>query len=147
MGDPFRQIDIRIWIPALLWAAFVYGFHKYGAVVGWYVAYPWFQNLTHAASASGVAILVGLVGSALGYRGRGLAVFIIALTAVAAVGWELVEYLGWMDQYGVYLMFHGFDDAAVDMVSNAVGTTLTLTVLWWRTDLDPAGADRATVRT
>lgn len=134
-----RMIEASVWVPGLLWGALVYGVHKYGAVVGWYLAYPWFQNLTHAASASGVALLLGIAGSQLGYRDRQLVLFVVAATAVAAVGWEVIEYLGWMDQFGVYLMFHDLNDAAVDMASNAVGTALALAALWWWTDLDPMG--------
>ena len=135
-----RRIDTSVWVPGLVWGVFVYGFHKYGAVVGWYLAYPWFQNLTHAASASGVALLLGIAGAELGYRDRRLVLFVVGMTAMAAVGWEVIEYLGWLDAFGVYLMFHDLNDAAVDMASNAVGTVLALAALWWWTDLDPAGA-------
>lgn len=139
MQQRLRSIDASIWAPGVAWGVFVYGFHKYGAVTGWYLAYPWFQNLTHAASASGVALILGLVGAVLGYRHRRLALFVVSMTLLAAVGWEVLEYLGWMDQFGVYLMFHDLNDAAVDMASNAVGTVLALAALWWWTGLDPAG--------
>lgn len=128
-------------MPGLAWGVFVYGFHKYGALAGWYLAFPWFQNLTHAASASGVAVLVGLVGLELDYRGRRLVALVIGGTLLAALLWEGIEYLGWLDQFGVYLMFHDFNDAAVDMVSNAVGLATALVALWWWTDLEPP-ADR-----
>lgn len=143
MPRAFRSIERSVWVPGVGWGAFVYGVHKYGALSGWYFAYPWFQNVTHAASASGVALLVGLVGLELGYRRRRLLLFVVGLTALAAFGWELVEYVGWLDQFGVYLMFHDFNDAAVDMASNAVGTATALVVLWLWTGLAPAG-DRET---
>lgn len=131
MNRPLRTVRTRHWLPGIVWGVAVYGFHKYGAIAGWYLAYPWFQNLTHAASASGVVVLLFLVGLEIGFRDRELLLFVIGATTAAAIGWEIVEYFGWMDQYGVYLMFHGFDDAAVDMVSNAVGTAAALAVLWW----------------
>lgn len=139
----FRAVDTRAWVPGLLWGALAYGVHKYGAVVGFYLEYPWFQNLTHAASASGVAILVGLFGLELGYRGRRLLAFVLVVTAAAAVGWEVIEYLGWLDRFGVYLMFHDLNDAMVDMASNTVGVTLALAALWWGTGLTPADEGRA----
>lgn len=131
MIRPPGTVRIRHWLPGIAWGAAVYGFHKYGAISGWYLSFPWFQNLTHAASTSGVVVILFLVGLELGFRGRNLLSFVLGATAAAAVGWEVVEYLGWMDQYGIYLMFHGFDDAAIDMVSNAVGTAAALAVLWW----------------
>lgn len=132
------SIDRRVWGVGILWGIFVYSFHKYGAIVGLYLAYPWFQNLTHAASASGVAILLGLAGLHYHLGGRRLLVFVVVGTALGATGWEVIEYLGWMDQFGVYLLFHDLDDAAVDMASNAVGVGAALLALWWRTGLDPA---------
>lgn len=143
MRRALRSIEPGVWMPGIAWGVFVYGVHKYGALSGWYFAYPWFQNVTHAASASGVALLVGLVGLELGYRRRRLLLFVVGLTALAAFGWELVEYFGWLDRFGVYLMFHDFNDAAVDMASNAVGTATALVVLWLWTELAPA-ADRET---
>lgn len=137
MGHALSDVDPARWIPGLAWAAFAYGFHKVGARVGWYLAFPWFQNLTHAASASGVAILVGLYGLHRGYRGRRLVLLVVGLTALGAVGWEVVEYFGFMDRFGYHLMFHDFEDAAVDMVSNAVGTTAALLALYRWTGLEP----------
>lgn len=134
----FERFDVGLWGPGLLWGAVAYGIHKYGALAGFYLAYPWFQNLTHAASASGVAIIVGLVGLERGFRGRRLLSFVVAVTILAALGWEAIEYLGWLDQYGVYLMFHDINDAAVDMVSNFVGLGVALGLLWWWTGLDPS---------
>lgn len=135
-----ERIDVGLWGAGLLWGAVAYGIHKYGALAGLYLAYPWFQNLTHAASASGVAILVGLVGLEHGFRGRGLLGFVVVGTILAALGWEAIEYLGWLDKYGVYLMFHDINDAAVDMVSNLVGLGVALGILWWWTGLDPSRA-------
>lgn len=120
----------------------VYGLHKVGATAGWYLAYPRFQNLTHAASASGVALLVGILGLELGYHGRRLLAFAVTSTAAGALGWEAIEYLGWLDSYGVYLHFHDLNDAAVDMVSNAAGTTAALTVLWRWTGLGAVGREQ-----
>lgn len=145
MRDLAGALDGRRLVPGIAWGAFVYGFHKYGAIAGWYLAYPWFQNLTHAASASGVAILIGLVGMELGYRGRRLVVFVVGLTALAAVGWEVVEYFGLLDDYGVYLHFHDFEDAAVDMVSNGAGTLAALVALQLWPNRSPT-ADAATDR-
>lgn len=138
MLRPFDRVDAAVWVPGVVWGASAYALHKAGALAGWYGAYPWFQNLTHAASASGVALLCGLVGLELGYRGRRLLGFAVALTVAGALGWEAIEYLGWLDGYGVYLHFHGVHDAAVDMASNAVGTAAALTALWWWTGLAPA---------
>lgn len=138
MPRRLRRLDLGTWMVGLGWAAAVYSVHKYGALAGWYFTYPWFQNVTHAGSASGVGVLLGLVGLELGYRRGRLLLFVVGLSALGAVGWELVEYLGWLDNYGVYLYFHDLNDAAVDMVSNAVGTTVALAYLWWRTGLDPA---------
>lgn len=139
-------IDRGAWGVGLLWGLVVYGVHKYGAIVGLYLAYPWFQNLTHAASASGVAVLLGIAGLHWHLQGRRLVLFVLLGTALGAVGWEIVEYLGWMDRFGVYLMFHSFDDAVVDMASNAVGVATALFVLWWRTGFDPDTLDRSAVR-
>ncbi|MFB6267224.1 MAG: hypothetical protein ABEI31_06165 [Halodesulfurarchaeum sp.] len=129
LGDRVRGVERHAWGKSILWGIFAYSLHKYGALVGWYVTIPWFQNLTHAISASAVALLLWMAGLALGYRGRNRLVFAGVLTIVAAIQWEFIEYLGVLDQYGVYLQFHGFDDAAVDMVSNLVGLGAALFVL------------------
>lgn len=131
-----ERVDTRVWLLGLAWAVSVYWLHRVGALSGWYIAFPWFQNLTHAASASGLALLLGIAGLELGYRRRRLLAFAVAMTLFASLGWELVEYLGWLDQYGVYLHFHDFQDAAVDMASNAVGTAVALAGLWLLTGLD-----------
>lgn len=135
MSRPIGGVRRATWGAAVGWAVSVYAFHKYGALAGWYLEWGWFQNLTHAASASGVALLAGLVGLALGYQDRRLLTVVVAVTAAGALGWEFVEYMGWMDRWGVHLYFHGFGDFAVDMASNVVGTVLALGVLRWRTGL------------
>lgn len=129
------QLDARLLSAAVAWAAVAYGIHRAGVAAGWYGALPWFQNLTHAASASGVAVLVGVVALHAGVEGRRLLAVAVGLTALGALGWEAVEYMGWLDAYGWYLHFHGFEDAAVDMASNAVGTVVALAALWWQTGL------------
>lgn len=131
-----ERVDTRVWLLGLIWAVSVYWLHRVGALSGWYIAFPWFQNLTHAASASGLALLLGIAGLELGYRRRRLLAFAVAMTLLASLGWELVEYLGWLDRYGVYLHFHDFEDAAVDMASNAVGTAVALAGLWLLTGFD-----------
>lgn len=134
MGGMYRLpagVDRRRWAAVLAWGALAYAIHKYGALTGLYFRFPWYQNLTHAASASGVAALVAIAALHLGYRGRRLVAVVVGVTALAALGWEVVEYLGFLDAYGLYLHFHDFEDAAVDMVSNAVGTAVALGVIWW----------------
>lgn len=142
MRRAVRRIDTGAWLQGLLWGAFVYGVHKYGVLAGFYLTYSWFQMITHAASASGLTVILGLVGLELGYRRRRLLVFVVVVTGPVATGWEVIEYLGLLDGYGVYLYFHGLTDAAVDMFSNAVGTAVGLAILRRWTGLEPSRAPR-----
>ncbi|MFB6163588.1 MAG: hypothetical protein ABEJ31_00340 [Haloarculaceae archaeon] len=124
---------------AVSWGVFAWALHRTGAAAGWYLRYGWFQNLTHACSASALAALLAVAPLWLGYDGRRLAVFVVAGAAVGALGWEVVEYLGLLDPYGIWLQFHSVHDAAVDMTANAVGVTGTLLVLWVRTGQSSLG--------
>ena len=133
------SVDVRAWVPGLVWGVLAYGVHKVGVINGYYLEYGWFQNLTHACSASALAALVAIVGLHLGYRGRRLVAFVVVGSALGAVGWEVIEYFGVLDPYGIYFIFHDFHDAAIDMVSNSVGVAATLLVLWYTTGLDPDG--------
>jgi hypothetical protein len=124
----------REWAPAVAWGVVAYVVHSIGNP-HLYLQFGWYQNLTHAWSASALAALVAVAGLELGYRRFGLVAFVIAMTTVGALGWEAVEYFGLLDGFGVPLHFHDFNDAAVDMVSNAVGVSFTLLVVWVRTGL------------
>lgn len=119
----------RGWLLALLWGLVAYGVHKIGAVTGLYLRYGWFQNVTHACSASAMAALLAVVGLSLGYRGRRLVAVVVVGSLLGAVGWELVEYFGVLDAYGIWLHFHSVEDAAVDMGANAVGVGATIAAL------------------
>ena len=134
----FRPAIERGWQVAVLWGLTAYGVHKVGAITGLYLRYGWFQNVTHACSASAMAALVAVFGLSLGYRGRALVAFVVTGSLVGAVGWEVLEYFSVLDAYGIWLHFHGFDDAAVDMGANAVGVGATLGVL---RAVDPTGTD------
>ena len=143
---PDRASETRTWAPAVAWGAIAYGIHKTGSLTGLYFEYGWFQNLTHAASASAVAGLVAVFGLlTLGLTGRCLVAFVLALTAAGAVGWEVVEYFGFMDAFGVPLQFHSVHDMTLDMASNAVGVAVVLGVLWVTTGFGtrwPDGGER-----
>lgn len=120
------------WLLAFAWGAAAYAVHAVGNAAGWYARFGWYQNLTHAWSASALALLAATAGLALGYRRRRrLAGFVLAAAAAGALLWEAVEFAGLLDPYGVPLHFHGFHDAAVDMGANAVGVGLALAALWW----------------
>jgi hypothetical protein len=129
----------RGWTVAVLWGLGAYGIHKLGAVTGLYLQYGWYQNLTHACSASAMAALLAVAGLSLGYRGRRLAGFVVVASLLGAVGWEVLEFFSVLDAYGIWLHFHGFHDAAVDMGANAVGVAATLGVL--RTVGRPGGRE------
>lgn len=77
-----RRIDTGAWLQGLPWGVFVYGGHTYGVLAGLYLTYSWFQMITHAASASGLAVILGLLGLELGYRGRRLLAFVVVLAGV-----------------------------------------------------------------
>lgn len=124
----------RGWKLAVAWGVTAYLVHHVGNPT-LYFQYGWYQNLTHALSASALAGLVAMAGLQRGHRGASLVAFVVALTTLGAIGWEVVEYFGVLDPLGVPLHFHDFEDAAVDMTSNAVGVTVTLTALWAATDL------------
>lgn len=124
----------RAWAPAVIWGVAAYVVHHVGNP-HLYLAFGWYQNLTHAWSASALAALAAVAGLTLGYRRRSLVVFVVAVTTGGAIGWEFVEYFGLLDGFGIPLHFHDFNDAAVDMVSNAVGVTVTLTAVWLVTGL------------
>jgi hypothetical protein len=110
--------------------------HTLGATSGLYLTYGWFQNLTHAASASALAGLVAVIGITFSYRQGTLLAFVIGATAAGAIGWEVVEYFGLLDAYGVWLHFHSVQDMLVDMSANAVGVTAALIVLYVRGAFD-----------
>jgi hypothetical protein len=114
--------------------------HTVGNETGLYFQFGWYQNLTHAWSASALAGLLAVAGLRLDLRGFRLVAFVIALATVGALTWELVEYVGLLDPLGVPLHFHDVNDAMVDMVSNAVGVSATLGFVWARTGLEPPRA-------
>lgn len=136
MGRTYSARPFRLWAPAVAWGVAAWALHRIGAANGLYITFGWFQNLTHAASASAMALLLAVAAFHLGYRGRGLVAFVVVFSLVGAVSWEIVEYFGLLDAYGIWLHFHSFHDAAIDMSANAVGVTATLLVLWTRTGLD-----------
>jgi hypothetical protein len=124
----------RAWAPAVAWGVAAYVVHHVGNP-HLYLAFGWYQNLTHAWSASALAALAAVAGLGLGYRRRSLVAFVVAVTTGGAIGWEAVEYFGLLDGFGIPLHFHDFNDAAVDMLSNAVGVSFTLTAVWLLTGL------------
>jgi hypothetical protein len=118
------------WRVAVLWGITAFLVHFIGNETHLYFHFGWFQNLTHALSASALAGFVAVAGLSRGLRGKHLVGFVLVGTAVGAFSWEAVEYLGLLDGFGVPLHFHDVNDMLVDMASNSVGVTLTLGVLW-----------------
>lgn len=124
----------RGWALAAAWGVVAYVVHSIGNPT-LYIEYGWYQNLTHAWSASALAGLAVVAGLRLGYRRLTLVSFVVTVATLGALGWETVEYFHIMDAFGIPLQFHSFNDAAVDMLSNAVGVSFTLTVVWLSTGL------------
>jgi hypothetical protein len=128
-----RQFELTQWTAAALWGIAAFLVHAIGNETHLYFQFGWFQNVTHAWSASALAGLLAVVGTSRGLRGRRLVTFVLAGTAMAAVAWEAVEYVGLLDPFGVPLHFHDVNDMLVDMASNSVGVSVTLGVLWQTT--------------
>lgn len=131
-----RSARLRTWWPVVAWAIVAYLVHAVGNDTGLYLRFGWYQNLTHALSASALAGLITVAGLERGYRRTRLVAFVVALSMAGWLGWETVEYFGLLDGFGVPLHFHDFNDAAVDMASNVVGAGATLMVAWMTTGLD-----------
>jgi hypothetical protein len=128
-------LKLTDWQAVALWGIAAFLVHAIGNETHLYFRFGWFQNLTHAWSASAMAALLAVAGSSRGLRGRRLVLFVLVGSAVGALTWEAVEYVGLLDPFGVPLHFHDVNDMLVDMASNSVGVSVTLGVLWQTTRL------------
>lgn len=116
---------IYAWVVAIGFGAFAYSFHKVGALQGWYGRWWWFQIAAHYFSAAGVALLLARVGLDLRLRGPRLVAFVVGLTAVGALGWEVAEYLALFPK----LHFWGVDDMLIDLAADSAGILTVLALL------------------
>jgi len=131
MAPISRVAFSRAWLFAVAFGLFAYGFHKVGAVSGFYPRFFWFQMVAHYLSASAMALLLVRFGLTAGLQGRRLVVFVLAFSLVGAVGWEVVEYLK------VFPSLHwwGIEDSLLDLGMDALGVASVLILL--RTRIRP----------
>lgn len=126
-----RLLFSRAWLFAIGFAVFAYSLHKVGASLGYYPRFFWFQLVTHFVSATAMALLLARFGLDTGLRGSRLVLFVVAFSAVGAVGWELTEYFNlWPN-----LNWWGIEDSLLDLAMDSLGVALVLVLL--RTRLRP----------
>ncbi|MFB6268122.1 MAG: hypothetical protein ABEI31_10715 [Halodesulfurarchaeum sp.] len=122
MSHPRPRPTRRTWLLAISYGLFAYGIHKIGVILGYYRGFFWFQLLTHFLSASALALLLLLVGRTLSLSPSSLVVFVLAGSAVGAVGWEVVEYLGVVP----WLIWWGPTDSLLDLTNDLIGIVVVL---------------------
>ncbi|MFB6163589.1 MAG: hypothetical protein ABEJ31_00345 [Haloarculaceae archaeon] len=123
-----RLVRSRAWLFAVAFGLFAYLFHKVGSAMGYYPRFFWFQMAAHFLSATAMALLLARAGLDGGLRGRALVAFVLGFSALGAVGWEVVEYLG------VFPSLHwwGLDDSLLDLCMDTLGVATVLSLLGTR---------------
>jgi len=114
---PSAKPSPHTWLLAIGYGIVAYAVHQSGVILGYYPRFFWFQLVTHFLSASAMALLLVVVGRRLGLPPVWLVAFVFAFSAVGAVGWELVEYLGVFPA----LNWWGIEDSLLDLAVDAVG--------------------------
>jgi hypothetical protein len=112
----------RDWAVALLWGVCALVFHHWGNTTGLYVRYDWFQVAAHFWSATAMALILVVTARTLHLDGGRAVLFVVVFSAVGALGWELVEYLGIFEN----LHFWGFRDSFIDLVADTIGVSMVL---------------------
>lgn len=117
-----------------LWITMAVFLHTLGSA-GFYGYFGWWDNLTHALSASLIAGIGYILVRALDLHhdeirlpSRYLFVYVILFVMAIAVVWELFEFgldmLSEQTEMGMPLAQHGLDDTVRDIIFNTVGATL-----------------------